>query len=279
MTRGVHLPRKAEPFANAGEALRAHWRLYCYEAAELAAFMISASLVAVLMFEVFAGLNPWLQRLGMGSAMGATAVAIILSPWGQASGAHFNPAISLTFYRLGKIGLYDLVWYVGFQFLGGAAGVGLSLLVAGRARMADPRVDYVVTVPGLGGWPAAFAAEFGMAALLVAVVLYTSNAPRLAKTTPYLMGLLIASYVLLLAPVSGFSINPARTVGSAVWADVWTAIWIYFVAPVAGMLGAAEVFVRVTRAHVPASGQPSYWRHRHVIERERVAGHGKQVSA
>ena len=267
MKTAVTLEPKAEGFPDAWAAFAAHWPLYCYEAAELATFMVAACLVAAVMFETLAGLNPWLERLGMGAAMGGTAVGIILSPWGRASGAHFNPAISLTFYRLGKIGFYDLVFYVLFQFGGGAGGVGLSLLLAGRARMADPRVNYVVTVPGVGGVAAAFAAEFGMAALLVAVVLVTSNEPRLARSTPYLMGLLITSYVLLLAPVSGFSINPARTVGSAVWAGVWTALWVYFVAPVAGMMGAAEVYVRVTRVKAARAGVRPYWRHRHVVQR------------
>jgi aquaporin Z len=50
--------------------------------------------------------------------------------------------------------------------------------------------------------------------------------------------------VLLFAPVSGFSINPARTTASAVYADVWTAIWVYFSAPLLGMFFSAEVYVR-----------------------------------
>ncbi len=75
-------------------------------------------------------------------------------------------------------------------------------------------------------------------------VLWTSNRPSLARYTSYLVGLLIALYILFFAPVSGFSINPARTVGSAIFADVWTAAWVYFVAPLLGMMGAAEVYVR-----------------------------------
>ena len=261
------LKPKAEEFDSAADALRAHWPLYCYEAAELAAFMIAACTVAVLMFEVLAGSNPWLQRLGMGAAMGLTAVAIILSPWGKASGAHFNPAISLTFYRLGKIGALDTMYYVVAHFVGAVGGVGVSLLLVGKLRLADPRVNYVVTVPGLGGIWGAFAAELGMAALLMTVVLVTSNLPKLAAWTPPLMGLLITAYVLVLAPISGFSINPARTVGSALWAHVWTALWVYFAAPLAGMLGAAEVYVRATRLQPPPPGARPYWRHRHLVQR------------
>ena len=83
-----------------------------------------------------------------------------------------------------------------------------------------------------------------MAALLMGVVLWASNRPRFASRTSYFVGILITFYVLLFAPVSGFSINPARTTASAVAADVWTAIWLYFSAPLLGMLFSAEVYMR-----------------------------------
>jgi aquaporin Z len=179
----------------------------------------------------------------MGIAMGLTAVLIIHSPMGKRSGAHFNPAITLTYLRLGKIAGWDAVFYVVLQFVGGIFGVGVSALLLGKS-LADPGVAYAVTVPGKYGTAAAFAAEWFMAGLLMAVVLWTSNRPRLADYTSYSVGILIACYILLFAPVSGFSINPARTVGSAVFAQIWTAGWLYFVAPLLGMLGAAEVYLR-----------------------------------
>jgi aquaporin Z len=82
-----------------------------------------------------------------------------------------------------------------------------------------------------------------MAALLMGTVLWMTNRPRLAGYTSYAVGVLIANYVFWFAPVSGFSINPARTVGSAVFAGVWTAEWVYFVAPLLGMFGAAALYV------------------------------------
>ena len=105
-------------------------------------------------------------------------------------------------------------------------------------------MDYAVTVPGKYGTAAAFAAELFMAALLMGVVLWTSNRPRIAGYTSYCVGILIALYIVLFAPVSGFSINPARTVGSAVFAHLWTAGWVYFTAPLIGMMGAAEAYLR-----------------------------------
>ena len=261
-------PRPAA-FPNAWAAWRAHYPLYFYEGAELAAFMLAAVLVTALLFDsAWAPHNAWAARACMGVAMGATAVAIIKSPWGKASGAQFNPAITLTFYRLGKIGPYDSVFYVLSHFAGGLGGVLLAAALLGP-RVASPKVNYAVTVPGLGGPAAAFAAETFMAALLITVVLYTSNRPRLAPWTTWLVGLLIALYILLLAPVSGFSINPARTLGSAVPAHVFTGLWIYFTAPPLGMLGAAEVYLRAARPRPAPHGARPYLTHRHLVQRNR----------
>jgi aquaporin Z len=178
----------------------------------------------------------------MGVAMGLTAVLIIHSPMGKRSGAHFNPSITLTYLRLRKIDLWDALLYIAGQFAGGIAGVGVAAMVL-RQRLALPPVQYAITVPGRYGAAAAFAAEFFMAALLMGVVLWTSNRAAFAKFTSYLVGALITLYVLIFGPISGFSINPARTVGSAVFAHIWTSVWIYFTAPVLGMLLAAQVYV------------------------------------
>jgi aquaporin Z len=272
-------PRTSK-FPAPAAAFRADWRLYLYEAAELAAFMLSACVFTVLLFapEIAPVRNAWAARALMGVAMALTAILIIESPWGKRSGAHFNPAITVTFFRLGKIGPYDTLFYIAAHFAGAIAGVGIAALLLG-ARLALPQVRYAVTVPGLGGVPGAFAAEFFMAVLLMSVVLYTSNRPRLAPFTPYCVGVLIANYILFLAPVSGFSINPARTLGSAVFAHVWTATWLYFVAPLAGMLGAAELYARgVKPDDLPAGGR-HYLSHRHLIQRNRLVSIEKEAGS
>jgi aquaporin Z len=230
-------------------AFKRHWRLYVDEGVELAIFMISACFFTVWLFDpTMPALDllpsSALRRLLMGISMGGTAILIIRSPMGKRSGAHFNPAITLTYFRLGKIDKLDAGFYVVSQFIGGICGVGLSALCL-RSSLAVPTVDYAVTVPGRGGTAGAFCAEYFMAALLMLVVLWFSNRPPLAQYTSYLVGVLIAFYVFVFAPVSGFSINPARTTGSAVFAHVWTAVWLYFVAPVLGMMTSAEIYLRV----------------------------------
>lgn len=229
--------------------LREHWFLYVFEGLELSIFMLSACAFTVFLFAPSAALVQLIpsaieRRAFMGIAMGLTAVLIIHSPMGKRSGAHFNPAITLSYLRLRKIAVPDAVGYVIGQFLGGVFGVWVAKLFFG-VSLTDPKVDYAVTVPGRYGTLAAFFAELFMSVLLMAAVLWMSNRPALAKHTSSIVGGLIALYVLFFAPVSGFSINPARTVGSAVFAHVWTSEWLYFVAPLGGMLGVAEIYSRV----------------------------------
>jgi len=229
-------------------ALKHHWPEYLSEAAGLGAFMVSACAFAALLFHpsspVVVGVEgETARRVLMGAAMGLTNVGLVYSPWGMRSGAHNNPAVTLTFYRLGKVKGADALCYVLAQFAGGVAGVFLAALLFGDV-LADAKVNYVVTVPGSFGVAAAFAAEFLISFVLMSVVLRASNHARLARWTGLLAGLLVAVYISVEAPVSGMSMNPARTFGSALSAHVWTALWVYFTAPLAGMLLAAEVFAR-----------------------------------
>jgi aquaporin Z len=226
-----------------------NWPLYIYEAIELGIFMVSACAFTLLLFNpsspAFRVLpGEIIRRILMAIAMGLTAVLIIHSPMGKRSGAHFNPAVTLTYLRLGKIGLCDAVFYVGFQFIGGIIGVAVAAAVFGNS-LSNPAVDYAVTVPGRYGTVAAFLAELFMAIVLMTVVLVLSNRTSLAVYVSYSIGVLIALYTFFFAPISGFSINPARTAGSAFFANVWTAGWLYFVAPLLGMFCAAEIYTRV----------------------------------
>jgi aquaporin Z len=109
-------------------AARSHWPEYVMEAAGLALFMFSAGLFGTLLGDPESPVHravasPLLRRALMGLAMGLTAVGIIYSPWGKQSGAHLNPATTLTFLRLGKVAPRDACGYIVAQFLGGLFGV------------------------------------------------------------------------------------------------------------------------------------------------------------
>jgi len=230
------------------DGLRRHWPEYLAEAVGLGLFMISACVFGALLWHpaspaaraVPDGLK---RRALMGMMMGLTAVGLIYSPWGRRSGAHLNPATTLTFWRLGKVSGPDAAWYVFAQMAGGLGGV---LLVAAfiMPAIAHPAVHYAVTAPGVGGAAVAFTAEVAITLLLMTVVLHVSNTARITAFTGLCAGALVAAYITLEAPLSGMSMNPARSLASAVPAGAWEHLWIYFLAPPLGMLAAAEVYVR-----------------------------------
>ena len=228
-------------------SLKHHWPEYLMEAAGLGLFMISACGFAVLLFhpESPVGVaveNAALRRMLMGLAMGGTAVVLIYSPWGKQSGAHYNPAVTLTFLRLGKVAWLDAVCYVVFQTLGGLAGVLVMSVLLAR-WIGDPAVNYVVTVPGAQGMLVAWLTEFAISAILMSAVLIVSNTSRIARWTGLFAGILVAANISLVGPLSGMSMNPARTLASALPSGVWTAIWIYFTAPPLAMLLAAQCYL------------------------------------
>ena len=106
--------------------------------------------------------------------MGLTAMALIYSPWGKRSGAHMNPAVTLTFLRLGKIARWDALFFMVAQFIGGTLGV---LLVCDAARRRHSRIrpfSYVATLPGAHGVSVALLAEF----VISFVMMTTSCASR-----------------------------------------------------------------------------------------------------
>jgi aquaporin Z len=229
------------------EALRAHWPEYLMEAWGLGTFMISACVFGAL-YE-FPGspvrqaiTSEVMRRVLMGISMGATAMAIIYSPWGKQSGAHINPSVTLTFTRLGKIKSWDAIGYIVAQFVGASFGVGLVAIFIGR-ELADPAVRYVVTLPGEHGWLVALAAEFSIAFGMMSAVLFFSNHHRLEKYTGIFAGALVAIYITIEAPFSGMSMNAARSFGSALSAEIWNGFWIYVTAPPLGMLTAAEIYL------------------------------------
>ena len=133
--------------------------------------------------------------------------------------------------------------------MGGVAGI-LAVAVATGGLIGDPSVRYVVTVPGARGAAVAFVAELAISLVLMAVVLVASNTARLARFTGVFAGALVATWITFEAPLSGMSMNPARTFASALPADVWTAFWIYVTAPTLGMLLAAELHARLGRLPV-----------------------------
>ena len=186
-----------------------HWPEYLAEATCLALFMISAATWATVLQHPASPAHGWLaahtasaltQRLPMGIAMGLTAIGLIYSPVGQRSGAHMNPAVTATYFWLGKITPADAIGYILAQFLGGLLGLSVAVHALG-GWPADPSVHFVATVPGPAGALPAFAGELTISFLLMTVVLVCSSHPRLARFTGVAAGLLVATLLTLALPM------------------------------------------------------------------------------
>ena len=190
------------------------------------------------------------RRAIMGLLVGPTVVAIIMTPWGKQSGGHFNPAITLTFYRLGKVAFWDTLFYVAAQLAGAAGGVAIAAYVL-RDATGNAAVRYAVTAPGIFGNAGTFVGEVSISFILMTAILFASNRKLLARYTPYVVGALYATFITFETPLSGMSMNPARTFGSAFRAGYWQAMWIYFIAPTMGMLAGAEIFLKVREGIPP----------------------------
>jgi aquaporin Z len=230
---------------------RVHWPEALMEALGLGLFMVSAGAFGTLLEYPGSPVHQALpsafgRRALMGIAMGLTAIGLVYSPWGRRSGAHINPAFTLTFLRLGRLRARDAAAYVVAQFAGGLAGALAVAALLGDAFVAPP-VTAVATLPGPAGLAAAFACELAISFALVLLVLTLGRTPRLGRYTGLFVGAVLFLYITFEAPLSGMSMNPARTLASAVPGHAWQGLWIYFLAPLAGMLLASEVHVRLTR--------------------------------
>ena len=236
-------------------SLRRHWRDYLFEAVGLATFMLGAG-VATTFFEhpgspARQAIDSQLARHALTGLFMALVTAAILTPgWARRSGGHINPAVTWTFWRLGRIGGWDAVFYTAAQFLGAVIAPALLLLVLGGA-FAHPDVKYAASMPGpLGPW-AAFAGEFVISFVLMLTILLCLSSKRLEHWTGPAAGVLIGLYIAFESPLSGMSMNPARTFGSALTAGRWEGVWIYFTAPPLAALMAAQVFNRFGRGLMP----------------------------
>jgi aquaporin Z len=254
---------------SAANSLRLHWPEYLMEAGESGIYLFSACAVATLLWLPASPVQRYLpsdavRRMWMGLAMGATIIAIVLSPWGKQSGAHFNPAVTLTFHRLGKVAAWDTVFYCAAQFLGAVGGVALASLVL-QSAPANKAVRYAATMPGIYGDTIALVAELAISFILMSAILFVSNHKVLANYTHYFAAILVAAYIAFESPLSGMSTSPSRTFGPAVYGNYWHALWIYFIAPPLGMLAAAEFFLWARGGKGPYCAKLHHHNHKRCI--------------
>jgi aquaporin Z len=234
-------------------SFRKNWIHYLQEALGLGVFMVSACYFSVLLW---ADHGAWRETIPdnltrsviMGLFMGATALLIFYSPLTSPSGSQINPAVTLTFLRLGKMCQWDAVFFILFQFSGGILAVYIMQQLLGHP-LTDAPVKAAITIPGQGGIVKALFMEFSIAFTTMTMVLFTSQHSTLKKYTRLFSGVLVCGWVIIAGPVSGFGMNPARSFASSLIANVWTASWLYMFVPIAGMLLAAELFLLIYHRH------------------------------
>jgi aquaporin Z len=226
-----------------------HWREWSAELAGTALLLIGGLSAVTLDFGAHSRVAPLvpshsLRLLLTGALFAGTGALIAISPLGRVSGAHLNPAVSLAFWISRKMHDHDVVAYVIAQCMGGVLGAGMVRLVWSDSAS----VGFGVTRPGPGIVPGAAAAiEAGMTAVLVLTILLFVSRMRTARWTPLAVWLVVTVLVWQGAPLTGTSLNPARSLGPAAVAMNLQNLWVYLVGPPAGALAAALLVMSRTR--------------------------------
>jgi len=178
--------------------------------------------------------NGVVSHVGIALAFGLV-IAVGVAALAHISGAHFNPAVTISLVLARRFPLQSALPYLAAE---GAGAVAASLLL----RVLFPlSASLGATLPS-GGWPVAFAFEVVMTFLLaLTILLITVERNEFRALAPLAIGGVVALNAIFGGPISGASMNPARSLGPAVAAGVWSHHWIYWVAPILGAALASTV--------------------------------------
>ncbi|KAM6963758.1 aquaporin-8-like [Tautogolabrus adspersus] len=163
------------------------------------------------------------------------ALGVLIMVFGQISGGHFNPAVSLMAFLCGGMELPLLVPYIVAQMVGGMAGAGLTKAIY-------PTDMYAASLGGAFGVSPNALAETTLAEVIMTTFLTTVvcmgaiNARTRSPWAAFCIGLTVTANIFAGATISGGCMNPARAFGPAVAANHWSHHWIYWVGPISGAL-------------------------------------------
>ena len=243
---------------------KSDWKLFIAEAigtALLVFFGISIVIFNLGEGSVVAKLIPTVivRRVLTGFMFGAVGCLITISHVGRISGAHLNPSVTLAFWLRGKIKFDTMIGYVVSQLIGGIIG-SIPLLLWGKQ---GESLQYGITLPGEAGLMAAFIGEIIATACLIIYLYLFIGTKRLRNYTPYGIPFLFAFLTWAEAAYSGCSVNPARSLGPALIAGNFTDHWVYWIAPVVGVIIVSLFFRwrRINRIYKMESARVSYHDH------------------
>lgn len=207
-----------------------------------------AELLGTTLF-IFVGCACVIGNTGTGAIQPAVAhglaLGVLIMLFGQISGGHFNPAVTVSVYLCGGIELLLVVPYILVQMVGGMAGAAL-------AKAMFPPLVYDASLGGAFD-PVAISNDLGkitLAELVMTMFLTTTvcmaavNGQTSTELAPFCIGLTVTANILAGGAMSGACMNPARAFGPAVVANHWDHHWVYWVGPVGGALSTV-IFMRL----------------------------------
>lgn len=186
-------------------------------------------------------------QAGISLAFGVV-VTLCVACFGHISGAHINPAVTIGFWSVRRFPTRDVVPYILAQC------VGAVVASATLAWVLGPVGNFGATVP-LVSTMRAFVVEGGYTGILGLVIMSVATDARTPPAVaPFAIGATVFAGALVTGPLTGGSFNPARTLGPALVGGVWTSHWLYWAAPVLGMVAAMRVYDALRGAPAIASG-------------------------
>jgi aquaporin Z len=179
--------------------------------------------------------------LGISFAFGVS-VLIMVYTIGPISGCHINPAITISMFVIGKINAKDTAFYVLFQIIGGIIGAGILYLIAMGVEGYSVSVNglgqngYGIHSPGRYSLVSGIIAEVVFTAIFLMVILGSTHKNAPAGFAGIAIGLALFLIHIVVIPITGTSVNPARSIGPALFVggDALIQLWVFILAPIAG---------------------------------------------
>jgi len=209
--------------------------LRCYLAEYVATFvLVLVGTGAIVINDVAGGIT----HVGIALCFGFV-VAIMIYTFGNISGAHMNPAVSIGFFVVRELGFVRLVFYLVAQIAGALTASGLLRMVFfqhGTLGATLPNMEITGADPVVASVVLEFLTTFILMLVILAVTMKTQSAGNMVGVV---VGIVIGMEAMFAGPICGASMNPARSLGPAVVGVNYQFLWIYLAAPVAGALFAS----------------------------------------
>jgi aquaporin Z len=221
-------------------------------------FLVFLGCGTALIESGFSSFTPSLLNIALAFGVSVIVMGYTLAPL---SGAHFNPAITLAFWRSGRFPLKEMPLYWIGQCLGALLAGGFLYLIA-TGKAGDPPLAFSLTVNGYGehspgqyGLIPALSIELLLTFLLCLIALGSTDNPAAKAHAPLAIGLGLVVIHLIGIPITNLSVNPARSTGPALIAGGWAIaeLWVFWFAPLAGAYLAGWAY----RVLYQSVGQPA----------------------